>query len=121
MKFRVTFEVDWEQLAELSSATGDNFHPVSVEPVKDQHNGAKKKNPPKRTPAHLTDGGKAILELMAGSGRSWRIADFHAEFNRLGYSPKSAGTIVASLARDGKVERLEPGVYAEVAEHAAAA
>jgi hypothetical protein len=119
MKFRVTYEVDWSELAELSSAT--EHTPVSVEPVRDHHSSAKKKGAPKRTPAHLTDGGKAILKLMAGSGRSWRIADFHAEFDRLGYSPKSAGTIVAALARDGQVVRLEPGVYAEAIQHAAAA
>ena len=111
MRVRVTFELEWDQLTELSKL---DLVPLDVERVKEPSGPkARPKAAPARTPASETDGGKAIMRLLEAHPQdAFRIADFTPEFTRLGYSPKSAGTIVAALAREGKAKRLEPGLYA---------
>jgi len=121
MRFRVTFDVDWSELPRMIDAT-EQFDAPDVEVIKEKAP-AKTSRKRERKPVSETGLGKLVLGLLA-DGRAWTVKEMAQPLIEARYKPDSAVGTCSSLVAEGKVDRLEKGVYrlaGETSDQAAAA
>jgi hypothetical protein len=115
-RFKITGEINGDNLAtviQVLAGTIDNLTVAEVEGSPKAIRLPRKVFRGGTSPVYETRAGRIMLDFIRASQTTTaKLANAH--MTSLGFAPNTGGSLLAKLAREGKVDRTGPGIYARV-------